>query len=249
MFFVWYASIPVAFVFKDWNSHLEIHCQRQALTSTEQYWQHKWFVEFKLYSLWEKLIALLSMVEYTCASLILTSFNDVSSLVFVDHKYLTQTGPLVRALFYSSIEYIGVTPWLDAVVKDFAFVQADQNSVSISCFLQSLSELLELFFTASQHIDVVHKPQPAKWLSTDGHWWQWGVNFFCIFYCIWCHGLEASRKLTTFSWSMCWLTHMEQIWVISAGRSTYAKEWLSLDQSPAVAEVSKSSALSFTGIY
>ena len=42
----------------------------------------------------------------------------------------------------------------------------------------------------SQQIDVISKPQVAKRSSFDGHWRQWGVNFFCILHhrqvVLWC---------------------------------------------------------------
>ena len=54
-------------------------------------------------------------------------------------------------------------------------------SFSVNCW--------EFFFTASQQIDVVSKPHIAKWSSSDEHWWQWGVNFLCIFYYIICKAI------------------------------------------------------------
>ena len=54
--------------------------------------------------------------------------------------------------------------WLDAVDENFAFVVVDFHAVTSNSFLQSISELLEFFFTAlpppnPQQIDVVSKPQ------------------------------------------------------------------------------------------
>ena len=47
MLCVWYAKHPtITFDFKALNVHLQICCQRLALTSIEQYWHNKWFVEF-----------------------------------------------------------------------------------------------------------------------------------------------------------------------------------------------------------
>ena len=49
MLSVWHAKgSPVAFVFKGRDSPLQIRRRHPALTSIEQYWQDKWFVEFKL---------------------------------------------------------------------------------------------------------------------------------------------------------------------------------------------------------
>ena len=49
MLSVWYAKhTPIAFVFKRLDSPLQIRHQRPPLTSIEQYWQDKWFVEFDL---------------------------------------------------------------------------------------------------------------------------------------------------------------------------------------------------------
>ena len=103
------------------------------------------------------------MAEWACASLILTSFNDVRSLVCVDTKYLnwstsSNTFPFIHILVDG--------PGLYTADEDFAFVGADTSS---SCSLQLFSELLEFFSTASQKIDIVSKPQVSKWSSSDGH--------------------------------------------------------------------------------
>ena len=54
---------------------------------------------------------------------------------------------------------------LDDVDKNFAFDGADLHTVTSSSFCKSFSELLEFFFTASQEINVVSKPQVAEWSS------------------------------------------------------------------------------------
>ena len=93
------------------------------------------------------------MAEYACTSLIFTSLNDVPSWFCVDPKYLNW------CTYLSIRPYIGGWPWLDIVVKDFAFVDADFLAVISSRFLQPFSELLQFFFTASHKIDIVSKPQ------------------------------------------------------------------------------------------
>ena len=70
--------------------------------------------------------------------------------------------------------------------RQFCFVGTDFHPVFSRCFLQSMSELLQFFFAAYEQIDVVGKTQVAKRSSSNGHWWQRSVSFFCLFYCIIC---------------------------------------------------------------
>ena len=58
--------------------------------------------------------------------------------------------------------YVSRWPWLDAADDNFAVVAADFHPVFSRCFLQSLSELLQFFFTAFEQINVIDKPQVAK---------------------------------------------------------------------------------------
>ena len=104
------------------------------------------------------------MAERACASLTFTFFIDVPSLVCVDPNYLNW--PTSSGVF----NLINVWSWFDAVDENFAFVGADSDfhAVSTFCFLQSFGELSEFFFTVSQQLDVVSKPQVAKWSSSDG---------------------------------------------------------------------------------
>ena len=48
----------------------------------------------------------------------------------------------------------------------------------LSMSAAAVTNLLELFFAASQQIDVVSKSQVAKRSSSNGHWRQWVVHFF-----------------------------------------------------------------------
>ena len=68
--------------------------------------------------------------------------------------------------------------WLDSVDNKFPSVAAGFHAESSIRFLQSFNELLEFFFTASKQIDVVSKPQVAKWPSYD---WRWCAKVFCIY--------------------------------------------------------------------
>ena len=91
----------------------------------------------------------------------------VNSFVCVDPKYLNwSTSSSVFPFIYI---YVGRWSWLDTVDENVAFAGAYFHPVTSSSHLQSFSELLELFFTASQQIDDVSKPQVAKWSSSDGH--------------------------------------------------------------------------------
>ena len=66
--------------------------------------------------------------------------------------------------------YVGGWSWLDAVDVNFALVGDDFHAVFINCFIQSLSELLQFFFTASEQIDVVGKPHVVNQSSSSGLW-------------------------------------------------------------------------------
>ena len=100
------------------------------------------------------------MAECACANLIFTSFIDVvPSLVCMDPRYLMNwsTSSSVFPSPYMGLDW----SWLHAVDENVAFVGTDFHVVISSSFIQSSSELLE-FFTASQQIDVVSKPQVAS---------------------------------------------------------------------------------------
>ena len=56
----------------------------------------------------------------------------------------------------------------DAVNEDFAFVGAELRTMSFGLFLQSFPELLQVFFSASQKIDIISDPQVAKRSVSDG---------------------------------------------------------------------------------
>ena len=94
--------------------------------------------------------------------------------------------------------------------------------------LQLLSELLEFCFTASHQIDVVSKPHVAKRPSTDEHWWQWGVNFFCIFF-----AASTKQSLSDWSWGV---THD----IINYLKITIHTYWSFLTFSPFVNNTSSS---------
>ena len=115
-------------------------------------------------------IAGLVVDEWACASLIWTSFIDAPSLVRADPRYLNWSTPLLRTFSYSSIMFgMYGRPWIDAADENVAFVGADFHVISSSCFLLFFNEFFEFFFTASQQIDVVGKPQGAERLPSDGH--------------------------------------------------------------------------------
>ena len=96
-------------------------------------------------------IASLLMDECGCASLTFTSFTDVPSL------FCAQLSERLSVHMY-----VGRWFWLDAVDENFALLGADFHAVFSRCFLQSLIELLEFFFTAYEHIDVVGKLQSGR---------------------------------------------------------------------------------------
>ena len=134
--------------FQSLDSPLQISRQRPAPTSTQHNWKDKWFVEFNLCE--KKIdgffhsIASLIMVECACASLIFTSFFDVQSLVCVDPTYLNWS--------ISS----SVSPFIHMLVDGHRLMLltrilllSELISMPYPATVQSFTELLECFFTAS----------------------------------------------------------------------------------------------------
>ena len=128
-------------------------------------------------------IASLVMTECACASLIFTFITDVKSLVCVEPKHLNWSTSSTVCPFCTNCTvcmchlYVGRGSWLDAVDDTFALVGADFPVVFSRCFRQSLSELLQFFFTGSKQIDVIGKPQVAKRSFSDE---CTGVRAFCL---------------------------------------------------------------------
>ena len=117
------------------------------------------------------------MAEFACLSPIFTCFIDVPSFVCVDPKYLKWSTS--SSVLHSSIVLLDC---LGLILLTILLLLELMSAVSSSCFHQSLSELLEIFFTVNQQIDDVGKPKVADWLSSDGHRRQWDVTFFYTFY-------------------------------------------------------------------
>ena len=82
-----------------------------------------------------------------------TSFADVPSLVCVEPKYLNWSA--------SSC----VCPFICMLVDGLGLMLLPRFPCRIQpsrCFLLSLRKLLQFFFTASEQVDVIGKPQVAK---------------------------------------------------------------------------------------
>ena len=81
------------------------------------------------------------MAECACASLIVTSFIDISSLVCLDPTNLN----LNWSSFSSVSPFIHMLAdvlWLDAVADNFTFVGADFHAVTSRSFIQSVTQQL-----------------------------------------------------------------------------------------------------------
>ena len=148
---------PVAFLFKGLDSSLQISSRRPVLTSVEQCWQDEWFVEFNLCRKTDRFVFQL----YYC---LVMAESACTSQIFISFHNVASLASVDSKYFYL----------------------LNSSTTSSSCFLQPFSELLQFFFTASQKIDIVSKPQVAKRSSSDVHWREWCVNFFCILFCIIC---------------------------------------------------------------
>ena len=146
----------------------------------EQNWQDKWLgVEFNLskktYGFVFHSIASLVMAESACASRIFISVTDVPSLVCV--WIGIWTGPLLPAFFHSSTCWWMVFTW--CCWREFCFCRS-----WFPCRIQQLfSPVFQwvaagVFFTASQQIDVVGKPQVTERSSSDWQRRQWYVRSF-----------------------------------------------------------------------
>ena len=99
------------------------------------------------------------------------------------------TGPLLRAFVRSHVFLVdGALAW--CCWREF-FLLSELISMAYSAvfFLQSLSELLKFFFTASEQIDYIARPPVAKRSSSNWCWRQRGVSCFCLFYCIICRAV------------------------------------------------------------
>ena len=107
--------------------------------------------------------------EDACASRMFTTFIGVPSLVDVYQKHLNgSTSSCAFPFIHMLVDGLGLIDILAGRDEIFAFLGDDFLAVSSSCFLRSFSELLEIFFTASQQIYVVSKQQVAERSLCDG---------------------------------------------------------------------------------
>ena len=106
--------------------------------------------------------------------MIFTSFIDIPRWACVDHKYLNRSASSSVFLFIH-IPYVGRWSWLDSVDGDFCWFPCRVHPL----FSPVCQWVVGVLLQASQHIDVVSKPQVAKRSSPDE---CWGVKAFCIFF-------------------------------------------------------------------
>ena len=119
------------------------------------------------------------MAECACASLILTSFTDVPSLVCTVPEYLNWS--------ISS----SVCPFICVLLDGLGLMLLTRillmsELISMPCSAAVPSSLWVSGCNSSSQIDAIGKPQVAKQSSSNGHFWQRSVRFFCLFCCTIC---------------------------------------------------------------